>query len=342
MNFLGYTAEQFFSLPQEDPPFGKGPWPCLNPTCEFFRQLVIPKYHLITCHEGRPRANFACVCGFTYSRIGPDQTVEDMYRWSRVWTYGPIWEGTLRRGWQDDTLSFRQLVRQLHIHETTLPHYAASLGLSYPRPGGGPILPDVEGKRKRWNTVEQMIAKRDTTRTALIAALEEHPEWGREDLQKKMPGVYKWLLIHDSEWLQRYGHGRVPAIRKGGLVSREYWQQRDSNLAEEVKASAQHLRAAPGRPFRITRQAIAAEIHQVGLLAHQLDKLPLTSKVLAEVAETREAAAIRRLQWVAERYRQEEKHPNRWQLIQQAGADNLISQPLVKEEVEKLLFMLNS
>jgi hypothetical protein len=42
IQFLGYTAEEFFQLPNSPPdefkPFGEKPWPCLNPVCKRFQQ----------------------------------------------------------------------------------------------------------------------------------------------------------------------------------------------------------------------------------------------------------------------------------------------------------------
>src|SRR5579871_5570290 len=41
IHFLGYSAETFFTVLLDESPFGKGPWPCLNPVCEHYNQPCI-------------------------------------------------------------------------------------------------------------------------------------------------------------------------------------------------------------------------------------------------------------------------------------------------------------
>jgi hypothetical protein len=43
MQFLGCSAEEFFRLPDEIEPFGKSPWPCLNPGGGHYRELRVGK-----------------------------------------------------------------------------------------------------------------------------------------------------------------------------------------------------------------------------------------------------------------------------------------------------------
>src|SRR5712691_12792522 len=78
---LEQTAEAFFHLPTEDKPFGTGPWPCLNPACNHFRQFQIKECHIIYSQHigGKPMGTFACSCGYTYSRTGPDKSVNDHF-----------------------------------------------------------------------------------------------------------------------------------------------------------------------------------------------------------------------------------------------------------------------
>jgi hypothetical protein len=46
IQFLGSTAEEFFRLPDELSFFGRGPWPCLNPAANHFRDAVIRECEL--------------------------------------------------------------------------------------------------------------------------------------------------------------------------------------------------------------------------------------------------------------------------------------------------------
>jgi hypothetical protein len=91
--FLGHTVEEFFHLPTELHLFGEGPWPCLNPAAEHFRELVIAEYKLSSRLRGNcPTATFSCRCGFAYSRSGPDSSAEDKFRVGRMISFGQVWE----------------------------------------------------------------------------------------------------------------------------------------------------------------------------------------------------------------------------------------------------------
>jgi hypothetical protein len=70
---------------------------------------------------------------------------------------------------------------------------------------------------------------------------------------------------------------------------------------------------------QITETAIARDIGQLANIQKQLDKLPLTAQVLAEVVETREQFAVRRVEYAAECFRQENVYPKEWQLVRRAG-----------------------
>jgi hypothetical protein len=78
VRFLGLTAETFFSSLDPLPPFGTGPWPCLNGAADHYGQRHITQCKVtFTKDHGRPVGLFACTCGFTYTRSGPDSLPED-------------------------------------------------------------------------------------------------------------------------------------------------------------------------------------------------------------------------------------------------------------------------
>ena len=68
----------------------------------------------------------------------------------------------------------------------------------------------------------------------------------------------------------------------------------------------------------MTIHSIGKDIDRASQLKKHLHKLPLTAQVLADVVETHEEFAIRRLWWIVERYQQENIRPTRWQLIRRA------------------------
>ncbi len=86
IHLLGLTASTFMELaPSGRIPFGSPPWPCLNEWCKYYHQRVIEHCQITyPSHLRRPNGTFACVCGFVYSRLGPDQSPSDQFKWTRV------------------------------------------------------------------------------------------------------------------------------------------------------------------------------------------------------------------------------------------------------------------
>ncbi len=139
IQFLGYTAEQFFTFTEEFTeevcnPFGEGPWPCLNRACEHFGQPYIED--ISYRYQGnKVIGTFSCACGFIYSRNSHNQSSDDCFRFSRVKSYGWLWENTLKQLWNDSAVSVSEIARCLGVKRETVKSQAGYLGLSFPRLG---------------------------------------------------------------------------------------------------------------------------------------------------------------------------------------------------------------
>jgi hypothetical protein len=152
-------------------------------------------------------------------------------------------------------------------------------------------------------------------RVAWLSLREENPEAGGKLLRSLLPRVYMWLYRNDRDWLKAY----MPPRQQTLSPSRVDWESRDTQWAIAAKLSAERLKNAPERPVQITVAAIARDISQLANIQKHLDKLPLTAQVLAEVVETREQFAVRRVEYAAECFRQENVYPKEWQLVRRAG-----------------------
>ncbi|WP_190410519.1 MULTISPECIES: TnsD family Tn7-like transposition protein [Cyanophyceae] len=341
IQFLGHTAESFFQLPAEYQPFGRGSWPCLNPVCEQFRRRRIKNYRLSYSQEnGRPIGTFNChCCGFVYSRIGPDQSMEDWYRYSRVESYGGVWESTLKDWWADKGVSLREIARRLEVDPHTVKSHATRLELLFPRPTKRPTQqPTEQLTTEPGNAVTIDQNELEMNRAAWLSLREDNPEAGGKLLRSLLPRVYIWLYRNDKEWLKAYMPPRKPTVSP----SRVDWESRDTQWAIAAKLSAEHLKNAPGRPVQITVAAIARDIGQLANIQKHLDQLPLTAQVLAEVVETREQFAVRRVEYAAEHFRQENVCPQRWQLVRRAGLrPDMEATQQVKEAIATALASLD-
>jgi predicted RNA-binding Zn-ribbon protein involved in translation (DUF1610 family) len=99
MRFLGLSPEVLFNQNVEYLPFGKGPYPCLNPVCKQYKKQVIENVEIRNSYKNKsPIGYFTCPnCGFSYLRRGPDTKKEDKYRYSRIVDFGDYWREELIR-----------------------------------------------------------------------------------------------------------------------------------------------------------------------------------------------------------------------------------------------------
>jgi hypothetical protein len=340
MHFLDVPIESFFSNPIDFHPFGTGPWPCLNIACDHYRQRQIKHCEIVHSQYvgGRPVGTFSCSCGFVYSRTGPDASVEDQFRYSKIKAFGQIWETKLQTLWKDESVSLRCIARQLGVDPLTIKRHAFRIGLSFPRPkSSGSQL--KENQRLRPHMVKTPDATTlEAYRTSWLNSLRTNPETSVTKLRRETPGIYTWLYRHDRIWLKEHTPTRTKKNKTG--YHRIDWAERDSRLAEEVITAASRLKNLPGRPMHITLSAIGRELGQVALLQQHLDKLPKTSQALGEHIESRGAYAARRLWWVAMDYVRQSICPERWQLIRRAGVERLAESSEVKDTIVVTLRML--
>jgi hypothetical protein len=325
IQFLGYTAAEFHSLPHHLNFFGEAPWPCLNPVCCYFRQPCIQQC-LIRYkgdHGGRITGTFCCRCGFTYTRTGSDVLPIDRWRIDIIESPGPVWEEALRHLWSDRTLSLIQIAHRLGVSGSdTIKRQAFLLNLQFPRVGPtGGLGKLSQQQRYRFRNVRQEPTFQDNLesyRREWLAAIEEHPLATRTFLSKKFSRLYGYLRKYDVAWIEENMPPPNP-YRPVGSARVVDWSSRDVMLASAVRLSAKGIKSILGRPVRVTRGAIGRDIDRKALLDHYLHKLPLTAKAIDEVVETHEEFAIRRIQWVAECFRHENIHPTRWQLVQRVS-----------------------
>ncbi len=337
MNFLGCNAEEFFKVPTKYAPFGGGPWPCLNSTCEYYQQLRIKNYILkINPKSKRPVGVFICECGFKYCRNDPENCEPHTMKISKIISYGHVWEAKLKELWLDRNFSLNQIAQQLNVSTTTLRNHAIKLKLMFPRfRGRNKGMLSYSVKRK-WIPSPALV---DKQRIQWLTALNENPTSGLSIIRYKTRRLYTWLLAHDGDWLNK--HLPAEVIEKIEPQTTTNWEELDAQLAVKIREAGVNLRSIPGSPQRIKRDTIGRYIDQKTAIRKEIHRLPLTAKALAEVVETPIMFVLRRLNWAAELFIHDKIIPTRKQLIRQANIWSYENLPEVKEAIEKTLHMLH-
>ncbi len=338
---LGQTAEAFFRLPKWSEPFGNGPWPCLNPVCHHYGQLQVSECSITHSPylSGKPIGSFSCTCGFTYLRAGPDTSAEDRFKMSRVQTFGHVWEERLGQLWEDKAISLREIARRLGVDPLTVKRHASRLDLPFPRPTSRTCqINEAQKLRSPLARTTDPISL-EVHRARWLEAIQAYPDKGVKVLRSNVPNTYTWLYRNDTVWLKTHLPSSIAATKcRESYID---WRKRDEQLAEKVEVSAKCLRNQEGRPIQVTISAIGRDIDQLSLLQQHLDKLPMAGQRLEALVETREAFAIRRIQWVTKRYEDKQLSPRRWEFIKYAGVGRVAAVPQVKEAVDAALQQLS-
>ncbi|HEV2800375.1 MAG TPA: TnsD family Tn7-like transposition protein [Pyrinomonadaceae bacterium] len=340
INFLGSTVEGFFSLPEDLSYFGESPWPCLNPASEHRGEGKIAGYKISYRGKNhRPVGTFSCECGFVYARTGPDETPEDRHRISKMKAFGPVWEAALRRLWSDPAFCASAIAARLEVDPLTVRRHAERLQLSLSGSRRTVTSLSHSLQLKAVNPVVEHERKRQKHRALWLNAMKKSPKSIMKVLRGNLPHTYAWLIQNDAAWLRSHRPLLSKLARATASVD---WGRRDSKLALAVRESASRLKAVPGRPIRVTKTAIGRDLGQITLLQQKIYKLPLTAQAIADVIESNEDFAVRRVWQAANCYLRESTQPRQWQLLIRANVYRLRASKAVRRAVEDGIRMIES
>jgi len=322
LQFFCETAQEFFVQRQDhsdllyNPPqngrLTNGPWPCLNPLCLHYKDLVINTCAIKRGNQNTSIATFSCSCGFTYSRTISDVNRDNIFRIGRVSQYGDVWDRHLATYWLDQKLSTEQVAQLMHASVPTICRQAARLSL--------PFSPNISYRGNRPKTHQDSIREQvDFYRALWKEALITHPNAKRSEIMAVAGKARSWLRKHDTDWFNE--HLPVQDLSSNGerlksqriQLQRERYLLVDADLAKSIREKAAEIQLGPGFPIQITQQLLVNQIDEAVLLqgynatAHLL---PLTRDALKESIEGYEAFLWRKLRWAVETYLLEQTYPS--------------------------------
>lgn len=333
--FLCGNLINFYENEHKYSPFGQGPWPCLNPAHKLYGQKVITHINIISCKDtGRPVGTFLCECGFSYSRRGPDLTLEDQFKIGRVVKYGEIWEVELKR-LISSGLSLGDIARKLKVDPYTVKRKAVLLNIEFSWRGqnleeaknsfrfnnknnGASKTHDIViEKRSHWNRL--LSANQDLGVTGLIIL---------------NGSLYSWLYKHDREWLKENSPIKINKQINGDISD---WESRDKILYEEVKKIIDNWENDEERPTRITKTLMARKTVKPYLIIKYGHKLPKTLMLINSHIESDDQYYIRKLKWSFKVMVSEDKKITEFGLYKKAAIKKHLVSHKVKMFTKRLL-----
>ncbi len=339
---LGFTPETFFALSaQPKPPFGSGPWHCLNPVCPkssraTIRRVAISKDY----YTRRPLGTFVCEhCGFVYQRLGPDESLAKLSHKICIVTYGPVWVNEFKRMYYDTSISQKFMAKRLKFSNASFRGLVLELGLAPEiRPQGpGPIQQWDSDIRRMWGDASGSLGEiaqeigcsarsvtlyaqavglpqkrdfvprhwvdRDEGRRDFLKILQSHPHTMRRELANCDKALYRCLQENDAEWFEAH----VPPPLHRGQRSTVDWNERDRHVVAYVpKAYAfivdQNRRQLIGCDSIL--KVLRAEFN-VRVSTATLPKMPLTQAAIDGLTESHDEYVERRVRWGIQQLKQQ-------------------------------------
>lgn len=286
---FGGIKEFYKSKNEEYHPFGKSPWPCLNPVAEHYLNTRIDKCEISTDSKtGRPVGKFICECGFIYSRRGPDKREEDRYRIGNKKQFGHIWEERLSRMVVDEKLSITRLSDELHCDSKTVIKYADKLG----------IRDLINSKTKPYSDKKRLSYYDETLeepyKKDIQMLIDEEPNLSRSRIMKTLSKQYSWLYKYRKEWMEEI----LPKPILDANINRFSknivdWERRDEELYEKVSCAIEEI-LNEQIPKQVSLSLISKKI-DYSPLYEKLNKFPKTKQLIDKYCESTEKFQIRRL-----------------------------------------------
>lgn len=279
MQFLGFSPSKFFNLKEVSEPFGRGPWPCLNPACEYYRQNVIAEVGVTYVRRsyGICRGQFLCRCGFHYLRY---QANKDREQYDAVFQYGTVWAAKLSALWKDPVLSTKRIAAVLGVSSTVVHWQVRALRLEGLRPVPRWIYklnvscPPQRSTRKRAVPLDL-----EKDREALTEFLEKCPGASRQDVCRSLSRSFYRLRYYDYSWWA--AHLPLPHRRKASTFD---WARRDEEVSKQVQSAIERIRKQQIAQ-RVGRRSIARELGNRYLIGCDLKRLPKTAALLRNQAQ---------------------------------------------------------
>jgi hypothetical protein len=306
IQFIGITLEELFNTEIEYKPFGDGPWPCLNPVVEHFKEDIINAVDIRYSFDAKkPIGSFVCNCGFIYTRTGPDVDYGSRFKIGKVQSYGQVWKQKLQELFLDGK-SIYEISKVLDVDPATVKKY---IDIIYEDP---PCQDISRNGTEVYIREEVEINKRNEW----LTLIQQHPDKSKTELRKSNPALYTWLYRNCREWLSENSPVKKEVKYENLKVN---WEDRDNEILKLAMEKVQEIKNQVGKPKRITISVLGSELGIRSLLEKHLEKIPRTEMYLNEQTESISEFQLRRIDWAIKELNEEGKGTELWRVFRKAG-----------------------
>lgn len=232
IQFCNYSLEDFVKLPTEIKPFGKSPFPCLNPVAAHFKEPIVEKVVVTNKQKSDTEISgtFYCDCGFVYRKFGRDEKGKRRFEFDRVIQFGDVWDNALKQVFEQGEPNLEETAKNFGVVERTLLRQLVRLGLTNRYKS---LMPKRLGKARM--SFKQIEEKRVVFREEWLKMRKENPKLSRSKLRWVNENVHTWLYKNDKIWLRENYPELKTNQTKYKLVD---WNKRDQEAAPKIKELA--------------------------------------------------------------------------------------------------------
>lgn len=267
--------EMFFKVREDENPFGKGPWPCLNSISEHYLEKVINKCEIENAYRSNmPKGVFRCKCGYVYIRNGPDKSEKDMFRKDKVIERGEKWKKEFIKCLEQSNYNISYTSEKMGCSEVYVRGYIKRQGFI--------TQEEVAQRRKKDKFIEYS--------NQIINYIKSTPNCLREDIHQNLKKQISWFRGNNLKWLEDNLPQPNKSPRKN--LNRINYEKLDEKILENVKAKYNELISLE-KPKRITLSIIEDSLKFK--LYRRIHKLPKTKKYFNEILETVDEFRLRRV-----------------------------------------------
>lgn len=270
IKFLFGTIEKFVSYEAKDyEPFGKGPWPCLNPFCSLYKQNTISKVKTRKGHiDSYIVGVWECkTCGFVYTRQGPDPKNINQYKIATIRRYGKIFDEIVKEGRDDINQGLIELAKTVpYTKRKTLNKHLEKLGIDVA----------IYNKNMVYAGEKEEI---EEYKKILLDRLKTRPNTTYEDIRK----THYYIRLRKLDPVFCDTQLPKPNVIRTGT---KQFEERDRAIATEIMKIAEDI-LATNKAVRMTKHYFTSQIGYRGLEdKNMLDKMHLTKEVLEKYCES--------------------------------------------------------